>query len=535
MFHIKTDIRQYKCESEEKVILLIRNWVIRPTDQIYDAQKDAWEEIGTHPSFEDIFGSIEQEETNEPDTIVTEAPSAIAQEFEVSPGAEYLPEESEKREDLQPDQHAPPQAPEGVEGVIRDSDEITMMTHKTLDLLREEAKEADERDDSEAELQPNALEPAEANNANPPQPDDDTSPDPLGRHGLPEEVFITDEIQREDVHGALLDELGALNSSLVEEDEELDAEPDEVTTLIEREELLGEAETEESPEDSAPDPAPSDAAPQSDPEEEAQASADPANPDAEQAAPDEQEEPEATAKERARWRISMDEDSAAEEDETPADEDSEAPDGADEESSEEAPEEAPDEGSPEAQTPPTEEVEQAEQAAAQIAEDELDAMLSEAAALVGLDPEKLRADISGPQSAIDAGEDEPAPEEESAPEDAESEDQAEEPGAPSEDAKPERPRTQKPALFASSGQKIKLPFEIGPSPDALRMGLKRSRLSYDAKDEVFPYPRPHKPGRIERREFDLTPAKARSYSLYIAAGCALCLLVLAVAAFTLLG
>ncbi|MFP4599324.1 MAG: hypothetical protein ACLFVJ_13780, partial [Persicimonas sp.] len=99
MFHIKTDIRQYKCESEEKVERLIRNWVIRPSDLIYNADEKTWKPIGQHAAFDDIFAVIDQEEANEPDTIVTEAPSAVAAEHEVEPGAELESDEGVRDQD----------------------------------------------------------------------------------------------------------------------------------------------------------------------------------------------------------------------------------------------------------------------------------------------------------------------------------------------------------------------------------------------------------------------------------------------------
>lgn len=216
MFHIKTDIRQYRCESEDKVKRLIRNWVIRPADLIYDASSDAWEEIGEHAAFREIFAVIAKEEASEPDTVVTEAPSEIAAQFEVAPGSEH---------DSAPLPLLPPEPPEGVEGLVRDSDEITMMTDRTLDILREEAGPGPTA--APIEEAPAAQMPA-------PQPPPEEPPK-LGRHGLPEEVFITDEIHREDVFGAMLDELGALDGG--EEPRQAPVE-EEVTQLVEREQFL---------------------------------------------------------------------------------------------------------------------------------------------------------------------------------------------------------------------------------------------------------------------------------------------------------
>ncbi len=72
MYRIKTDIRQYKCESIDKVEKLIRNWVIRPNDLIYHSDERDWLPIGEHPSFEKLFGILEEREANEPDTVVTD-------------------------------------------------------------------------------------------------------------------------------------------------------------------------------------------------------------------------------------------------------------------------------------------------------------------------------------------------------------------------------------------------------------------------------------------------------------------------------
>ena len=58
MFRIKTDIRQFNCETQEKVEKLIRNWVIRPTDLIYHTDDKSWEPIGDHPDFGVLFANL---------------------------------------------------------------------------------------------------------------------------------------------------------------------------------------------------------------------------------------------------------------------------------------------------------------------------------------------------------------------------------------------------------------------------------------------------------------------------------------------
>ncbi|MFU8805839.1 MAG: hypothetical protein ACNA8W_18650, partial [Bradymonadaceae bacterium] len=82
MFRIKTDIRQYKCDSQDKVEKLIRNWVIRPNDLIFSTDENAWNPIGEHPSFVKLFDLLEEQIRNEPDTVVTrdtpKAPKPVA-------------------------------------------------------------------------------------------------------------------------------------------------------------------------------------------------------------------------------------------------------------------------------------------------------------------------------------------------------------------------------------------------------------------------------------------------------------------------
>src|SRR5690554_5922534 len=147
MFRIKTDIRQYKCDSPDKVEKLIRNWVIRPTDLIFSAENADWHPIGDHPVFTPLFDVLNEQLRNEPDTLVTRNP------------------------------FTPPSAPDGVELNRADSDEITQMTHRTQTL-----RTADD-DTTEIALAENpslqATEPIRK----------------IGRHDLPEELFATAEIQ----------------------------------------------------------------------------------------------------------------------------------------------------------------------------------------------------------------------------------------------------------------------------------------------------------------------------------------------------
>jgi hypothetical protein len=512
MFHIKTDIRQYKCESEEKVERLIRNWVIRPSDLIYDAREDAWESIGEHAAFHQIFALIEKEEANEPDTVVTEAPSEIAAEYEVAPGTEQADEahtDDSRPDDSCPDESSrleddetmpipkpqPPEAPEGVEGLIRDSDEITMMTDKTLDMLREEADNAPEEAADDDEMGDEA---------------------PLGRHGLPEEVFVTDEIHREVLHSAVLDELGALDD---EEDqnppEDEDAEDDEITQLVERDQYFDD-----------------DASDEDDADEDEEAGEDEADAQPADDAPAD-EEPDDDGDGKARWRIVMSQDDLG-------DEDAPEEDRGDEELSDEDAEDA---GAEKARP---------KKAGADpdrpLDDDELDEMLNEAAALVG-----LNADASGDDSEEDSEEDSDL--EGADAEDAEFADEedadVEEIDADAldpvdddefDDEHQPRDRAETPVhhvteseAFVSDGYKIALPIDVSPSAEDLRLGLKHSRLGRQAKDAVFPHPKPKEPGQLEWREFDLDPPEPRDHSLLLVAGFALFLAIVLLAAITIFG
>ncbi len=586
MFHIKTDIRQYKCESEDKVERLIRNWVIRPSDLIYNAAEKTWNPIGQHPSFNDIFAVIEQEEANEPDTVVTEAPSEIAAEHEVEPGSELgdaaseeitgvreaptepeedaaasapstifisdeglradsdeitnvteapdepdeaeapaddevtdvredpradapaaddadddRPESADAASDPQDEAPAPPEAPEGVEGLIRDSDEITMMTDKTFEMLRAEAgkggdiavaeapaaEETTDRVEREEVLEPaddaasgehvgadaiaeeptqlvdreevlgeeaSAPEPAdEANSeetdseetdseetdseetdseetdseeASPDEEDDAEEAPATGRHGLPEEVFVTDEIPRQGVQQAVIDELGELE----EEDD------DEVTELIDEEQR------------------------------------------------------------KPRWRIVMSDD--LEEGSEPF-EDDRAADG--------EPGETPDD----AEADDAEADVEPEPADAVATDEELDEMLDEAAELVGLNESSEPVDI-------EVGELEPVDDD-----------------APR--ARANTPvRAVKPAAeFVSEGYKLPLPVDISPSAEDIQLGLRHTRASRAVKDATFPYPQPKKPGELALREFDLDPEEPRDHSVAIVVGLVVGIVLVLIAAITWFG
>ncbi len=337
MFRIKTDIKHFKCDSRDKVERLIRNWVIRPSDLIYDDDGDYWRPIGQHPSFAKIFASLDGTYEEQPDTVITDrAAKTAAADREYEPNgatdaASPAPDDSQRpksailkpsRGDDKSDDEAeqPPQAavlrpgpaatpepepetgepepeagepepetgepepeagepePEAGEpepeplppepspdviGVIRDSDEITMMTDRTLNMLMvdgpsrpkedsvtasEETRTAapdeptqlterpdfDDEYDAVASDEPTQLterpdfddehvpvaadEPTQRSErpdfddenepptpeATAPTPSDDEGPEVVprrrpGRHGLPEEAFTTAEISSAEV------------------------------------------------------------------------------------------------------------------------------------------------------------------------------------------------------------------------------------------------------------------------------------------------------------------------------------------------
>jgi hypothetical protein len=610
MFHIKTDIRQYKCETAEKVERLIRNWVIRPSDLIYNSTEKTWNPIGQHPAFDDIFAGIEQEEANEPDTIVTEAPSEVAAEHEVEPGTELesdgpgaeettnvrpapsgasgaertngasadavatpsividadsatlaadseeitnvteAPEEpaapedeiTDVREDPRRDTDeqdaadapapSPPEPSEDVEGLIRDSDEITMMTDKTFEMLSEESgkkaskpgddadgapadvvsddsaadrsasSEQDQSDSDEAgEVQDEDAESSED------ELDEESEPDQVepdqgeqekssggGRHGLPEEVFATDEIPRQDVQQAVLDELGEL-----EEDADPVEEDDEVTELIDRDaddadegderksrwrivmsdDIDGDEKVDEAPgEDGRADGGPVE----------------------DELAEDEPAEDETAEDETA-------EDKPVED--KPADEPDDADDLDVDPQDDTAEVEARDQDAS---------LEEDEALSVEVPEedDDLDDMLDEAAELVGLGEESNPVDIDGgalEPLGDDEGEDDAGRQRADTPVRAVAE----------------------PKEFISEGYNLPLPVDISPSTEDIRLGLKHSRMPRALKDATFPYPKPKKRDEVSTRRFDLDPEDPADHSMLIVAGFVIGLLIIVLGAVTVFG
>lgn len=152
MYRIKTDIRQYKCENKAKVEKLIRNWVIRPTDLIFE--DDQWKPVGEHHEFESLFKVLAKEDG---DTVVTESPFQEDEEKK----KEEAPKKSNDvfdSEDILRDlttkpetNFTPPVAPDDIEPAHHD-DEVTMMTDRTLDMLMDYDPSLKEEEESETSI-----------------------------------------------------------------------------------------------------------------------------------------------------------------------------------------------------------------------------------------------------------------------------------------------------------------------------------------------------------------------------------------------
>ncbi len=284
MFRIKTDIRQFKCKDRDKVDRLIRNWVIRPADLIFDGASDQWKPIGEHPNFVDLFASLDEAHQNQPDTVITDRAADKAANDRANSGPldhqkpkakRAAPKAAVLRPAASITKKEPPTPSEDVEGVIRDSGEITMMTDRTLDLLSEDGPdstpasepseapaiedatedifipdsdeipaapsedttlterpsfEEHKEDEQEDEFETAAPDEDTALVERPTFNDQEETDDPsltedpsvqesapkLGRHDLPEEVFATAELpsqglSRKDVEQERLDELGDID------------------------------------------------------------------------------------------------------------------------------------------------------------------------------------------------------------------------------------------------------------------------------------------------------------------------------------
>lgn len=198
MFRIKTDIRQIRCETKDKVEKLIRNWVIRPNDLIYDNDDHEWAPIGAHPAFVGLFGILDEQERNTPDTVVTaqmpvnphvngtadpdevtrlvgrplvsdseaaesEAVAEADADVDDARETDVFDEEEVARSMAEFDAEReaaaaaeqpldPPAAPDGIELPARDG-EVTMMTERTMQMLTE----TDETDQAGDELTPDEV------------------------------------------------------------------------------------------------------------------------------------------------------------------------------------------------------------------------------------------------------------------------------------------------------------------------------------------------------------------------------------------
>lgn len=252
MYRIKTDIREYRCKNREKVERLIRNWVIRPTDLLFDQDRQGWAPIGEEQGFRELFVSLDEIHANQAATVVTERVAQRAADdreaaeivgkprgpnrvSHPTPGTGIIKKATRKTSssgtllrDLSSGPHTPlpiPEAPEGVEGLIRDSGEITKMTDKTLDLLSLESENQKQAAASVApEDEPTAItmrpdfEDSEATGDGTEDlvvtdlPVERSERKQVTRADLPEDVFETAEISAQDLKEkeSVLDELGAL-------------------------------------------------------------------------------------------------------------------------------------------------------------------------------------------------------------------------------------------------------------------------------------------------------------------------------------
>ncbi len=481
MFRIKTDIRHYRCDNRDKVERLIRNWVIRPADLIYDPDGDSWQPIGQHPTFVALFDELAERHDNEPNTVVTPEVADKA--------AEDRAVKSDVSEDTQPNgasstpkaavlrrpskDPAPPEPSDNVIGVIRDSDEITMMTEKTLDLLTESAEEDQEPAQTAAEEPTQLIERPEFDDDDddqaqtsspakvviaegaeeardveePTQPferpefdddeDDVQSEDhredekPLrrpNRHNLPEEVFATAEIQaqKRDNEEERLDELAALERG--EQIDEAEGEEDSPMGSAKEARSNWNIILDEMPPPDDEESSPSD-------DDALRDTADLEPVDRDDAAVDETDEFESDDPEEEDLRDTADLELPA------TDKDSTDEDSTDEE------------------TPNL-----------RLDEDALDEAFE--------DLEESA--IAARQAQEEAGDDEPV--------------ELQEIGILEE----------LPPAGVNLGYEVDLPIHITPSQEALKSGLQRTKKAQKLKDRLYPRPKQKEPGVVEGRCFDLS-------------------------------
>jgi hypothetical protein len=462
MFRIKTDIRQYKCDTQDKVEKLIRNWVIRPNDLIFSADDNGWHPIGQHPAFVKLFGILDEQIRNEPDTVVTHEVAGrpvvngvVAHDVAAQPAhdetvvtATAAPEEVTRIEvspfEAQQEEAipAPPEPPEGIEPSLRRSDEITMMTERTADLLGESAVvEATPEEHTEifgrSELGLEAgIEPSSS------AIDLDEDARPVGRHDLPEDFFATAELSGPIDRNSLdppIDELGALSEGDESEEQTqvTDSPLDQTNQIVVKDEDAGDDEL------------------------------------------------------RATNELTLDElqSIAVARGEAAQDLDDTGLVIAEAVSTQ-------DELLAEVQEPP------AEDAAAEPA-----AVADELASGEVSSLEETTADIRGEYEHGEAFDD-----------DFDEEEQAAQPSAS------EQPSHQN-LDFVSDGYALPLPFDVKPTAEHIAMGLKQTRVPKSVKDRSFPAPAPKKPRQVQVRRFDFTEEQPRDQSLALVGAVVVALIV----------
>ena len=226
MFRIKTDIRQFKCDSEEKVEDLIRKWVIRPTDLIRETDAQDWSVIGEHPTFQAVFTHLADHVRAQDAAPAANGAAALATVSAAAAPAQIL-------------KKAPlpiPMAPAGVEPPSP-PDEVTIMTERTADLLglddealpaplappvapegveppapQDEPTQifAREEDDAAAGGAPQASSPSPDEPQAQQEEEEEEEAPALTRKDLPEELFLTNELSSPFIDRAsLIDDLGA--------------------------------------------------------------------------------------------------------------------------------------------------------------------------------------------------------------------------------------------------------------------------------------------------------------------------------------
>ena len=89
------------------------------------------------------------------------------------------------------------------------------------------------------------------------------------------------------------------------------------------------------------------------------------------------------------------------------------------------------------------------------------------------------------------------------------------------------PAIRAPHEFVSEGYQVPLPFPIRPTAEDIRAGVAQGRVSRSVKDRVFPLPEPKALREVHMRYFDLSPKPPRDRTVFVFAGVALIILVIA--------